>query len=179
MLNFEYMNLRRIANENNDTIAGDHPCRRGCSACCTREVPVATTDAQHIQTAVSRGAIPLETIETAKKNASGHSRSCPFLFEGNCSIYEFRPLLCAITGAGGVATSKKQLEQLNSGEVEGLPVKNLSSSMCREGHAILARNNTVFSKQSIQDTQEVLMHLAKHKFGSTKRLAEWLRPAKR
>ncbi len=178
MFNFEYMNLRHIADQNNASIGSDHPCRRGCSACCTREVPVATTDAKHIQAAVSRGAIPLETVEMAKRNASGHGRSCPFLADGNCTIYEFRPLICAITGAGGVATSKRQIEQLNSGEVEGLPVKNLSSSMCREGHAILARNNVMFTRQSITDTQEVLVHLARHKFGSTKRLAEWLTPAK-
>lgn len=61
---------------------------------------------------------------------------------------------------------------------KGIPIKNTSNSMCREGHAILARDGASFSRQSMHDMQEVLIHLARHKFGSTKRLAEWLVPAK-
>ncbi len=179
MLNIEYMYLRHIANQNNKTIEGNHPCRRGCSACCTREVPVARTDAQHIQSAVNRGTISADLVDMAKKNAAGHGRSCPFLLDGSCSIYEQRPLICAMTGAGGVANSPKPLEQLNRDEILGIPVRNLSSSMCKEGHALLAQANVSFTKQSIHDTQEVLVHITTHKFGSTRELAKWLTPAKR
>jgi Fe-S-cluster containining protein len=174
MLNFEYMRLRHVANQNNETISSDHPCRRGCSACCTKEVPLSRMDAQHIQKAVTSGAIPLEVVEMAKEKASTKSRSCPFLEEGSCTVYEYRPILCAMTGAGGVPHSKKQLEQLNRGEVEGLPVRDLSSSMCKEGHTILANSGTFFTAQALEDTQDILIHLARNKFGSTGQLAKWL-----
>lgn len=174
MLNFEYMRLRHIANQNNETISDDHPCRRGCSACCTREVPLSRADAQHIQKAVTSGVIPLEVVEMAKQKAETKNRSCPFLDQGQCTIYEHRPLICAMTGAGGVANSRKQLEQLNSGQIEGIPVRNLSSSMCKEGHAILANSGASFTAQALEDTQDILVHIARNKFGSTGQLAKWL-----
>lgn len=174
MFNLEYIRIRHIAEQNNATLEGNHPCLAGCSECCTKSVPISSTDAGHVRAAVRSGAISQEVVEQAKQRANTSTRSCAFLAEGKCSIYKYRPAICIITGSGGIPSTKKQLMQLNSGAVKGLPVKDISTSMCRRGHNILAQRNTYFTRQALEDMQELAIHYAHNKFGTTRDLAKWL-----
>ena len=83
--------------------------------------------------------------------------------DNGCIIYKFRPIICVMTGSGGIPSSEAQLDQLNNDEVRGLPVKDISTSMCRRGHNILANRSTFMTKQSIYDMQDIAMHYSSNR----------------
>jgi len=74
----------------------DSPCKRGCYVCCKHnDVPVLKIEIAAIAYYYSE----IMDDETADKisNALKRSRSvkaCPFLLDGECSIYPMRPLAC-------------------------------------------------------------------------------------
>lgn len=65
------------------------PCKKGCSDCCYYSVTVSEVEISHI-----------EKNTNTKRNkaflpkANFHGSACPFLRQGGCSIYEFRPFVC-------------------------------------------------------------------------------------
>lgn len=65
------------------------PCKKGCSDCCHYSVTVSEVEIGHIEryTKIKRRKefLPKENF---------HGSPCPFLKEGNCSIYEARPFVC-------------------------------------------------------------------------------------
>lgn len=71
-------------------------CRRGCSACCHMPVMLLASEAQHISREIGR---PLRFIPEEKRNTRppvfrGEGYACPFLVDGDCSVYEQRPIAC-------------------------------------------------------------------------------------
>jgi hypothetical protein len=174
-MNFiEYAKLRRMAEIDNSLLSDEHACRRGCSVCCEAKVPVTSTDAAYVQNAVRRGDIPPEVVLAAKQKADTKNRSCPFLAEGSCTIYEQRPLICIITGYGAIARSEKQLTLINQPDFPGLPAREVSTTMCKEGAALMGKSGTILERDSFTDMQKITDHAKRHRFGATRDLAKWL-----
>lgn len=72
-----------------EVVAPFAACRRGCNACCHIPVHLFPIEAELIEkrTGVRRRATP-----APKRDFTGEP--CPFLVNGECSIYEVRPLVC-------------------------------------------------------------------------------------
>lgn len=68
-------------------------CRRGCAHCCHVAVAVSKPEAQMIGAALGR--TPKSPPQTDLTNFEyGYDNPCTFLREGQCAIYEHRPLAC-------------------------------------------------------------------------------------
>ncbi|TSA49641.1 MAG: YkgJ family cysteine cluster protein [Nitrosomonadales bacterium] len=69
-------------------------CARGCGHCCHVSVPIADFEAQYMEDHIGAAATPLkQSIRHELKEFSAQT-PCPFLENGECSIYEYRPLTC-------------------------------------------------------------------------------------
>ena len=69
-------------------------CARGCGHCCHVSVPITQFEARYM--GENLGIQPVEINKSIKHqlNEYGSHTPCPFLKNGECSIYEFRPLTC-------------------------------------------------------------------------------------
>lgn len=69
-------------------------CARGCGHCCHVHVPIADFEAQYIADRIGTKSVALQrSIPHHRMEYSGQT-PCPFLNNGECSIYEVRPLTC-------------------------------------------------------------------------------------
>lgn len=76
-------------------------CKRGCSHCCHQKVEIYEDEAKYIGEMCQEKGIPISKKHLKKQNKTpytelirnGHS-ACVFLKNNECSIYEFRPLIC-------------------------------------------------------------------------------------
>ena len=69
-------------------------CARGCGHCCHVSVPTTQFEARYMGD--NLGITPVALKQTIKHELTeyGSHTPCPFLKQGECSIYEFRPLTC-------------------------------------------------------------------------------------
>lgn len=69
-------------------------CARGCGHCCHVHVPITQFEARFM--GENLGITPVELKQSVKheRTAFGSHTPCPFLKNGECSIYAFRPLTC-------------------------------------------------------------------------------------
>ncbi len=69
-------------------------CARGCGHCCHVSVPITEFEAQFIADGI--GVKPTAVKQSKRPDISsfGTHTPCPFLVNGECSIYEVRPLTC-------------------------------------------------------------------------------------
>jgi uncharacterized protein len=69
-------------------------CARGCGHCCHVSVPITALEAKFMGD--NLGITPVELKQSIKHELSeyGSHTPCPFLANGECSIYEVRPLTC-------------------------------------------------------------------------------------
>jgi Fe-S-cluster containining protein len=73
-----------------DTLPVALACRRGCSACCSREIHVFEVEAAAIRSALG----DIGALESSETNSG-----CPMLdAAGGCRIYAERPLICRSHG---------------------------------------------------------------------------------
>lgn len=81
-------------------------CGAGCNACCHQSVEVSIPEAILVSLQVADPADPrraaISEAVTAESTLSRADRlrtrrACPLLVDGNCSVYENRPLLCRAT----------------------------------------------------------------------------------
>lgn len=69
-------------------------CARGCGHCCHVHVPIADFEAHYIGDHIGVAPVALKQgIRHDRMEFSGKT-PCPFLNNGECSIYESRPLTC-------------------------------------------------------------------------------------
>jgi hypothetical protein len=76
-------------------------CGRGCASCCEQRFGVFELEARGIRDA-------LTTMQTedperralvrAQADSSEHAGICPFLVQGDCSVYSERPIICRSHG---------------------------------------------------------------------------------
>lgn len=69
-------------------------CARGCGHCCHVSVPITQFEARYM--GENLGLKPVELKQSIKHELTeyGSHTPCPFLKQGECSIYEHRPLTC-------------------------------------------------------------------------------------
>lgn len=63
------------------------PCKKGCDHCCYYEIAISDIEVQYIERNVN-------ITEIKGKIKSRHNKACPFLNEGVCTIYQYRPFFC-------------------------------------------------------------------------------------
>lgn len=71
-------------------------CKKGCAFCCHQSIQLSSMEAGYI--ASNTGIQPVALSAPIYRDPLGFSEKtpCPFLKQGACSIYEFRPLICRI-----------------------------------------------------------------------------------
>lgn len=70
-------------------------CKKGCSNCCYQRVMLSQTEADSIAYRISRPAKQLpSTYQLPDEKTFSPSTPCTFLVNGECSIYNNRPLMC-------------------------------------------------------------------------------------
>jgi len=65
-------------------------CSKGCSTCCEYDVHISSVEALYIHKNIQHEFDFDENPELTKE----HKTPCPFLINQQCSIYEFRPIVC-------------------------------------------------------------------------------------
>lgn len=65
------------------------PCKKGCNSCCHYSVTVSEIEIAYIE---KHGGKRRNKSLGPKRDY--HGSPCPFLVNGGCSIYEFRPFVC-------------------------------------------------------------------------------------
>ncbi len=156
-----YTEVRQMSLALSDQITGRHPCRKGKGRCCDYSTTISQDDADIIIKAYQAGNIPQAIISEAIVNSRKPGRNrCPFLSKNTkCTIYEYRPAICALTGTGATFSEKHRdvldplLERYNQfGENSEVPFDLLGSTMCRECHADLAKQHVT------QSIEELIAH---------------------
>ena len=75
--------------------AGEYAaCARGCGHCCHVHVPIADFEAQYIGDHIVVAPIALKHSMRHERAEFSGATPCVFLKNGECSIYEHRPLTC-------------------------------------------------------------------------------------
>ena len=69
-------------------------CRRGCAHCCHIRVEMTQLEAERLGSAIGRAPKTRQRYMPAEEGAFGYDTPCPFLIEGECSVYEHRPFAC-------------------------------------------------------------------------------------
>lgn len=114
-----------------EKVAPTATCRRGCSHCCRQSVIVTEWEAQRIGRAIGRDPAPVSgstrTIDTAAADFAGVP--CTFLRDGECTVYDVRPLCCRTHFSLGAA-ELCDTQKFPGGEV---PYFNLSSFVMAYG----------------------------------------------
>jgi uncharacterized protein len=90
----------RIADEIMSSNRDDVACKRGCSHCCHIQVLIPQEEADVIGKRIRRKAAYVKPPGRGRKDVAGfdfgYHNHCTFLIEGECSIYENRPLACRL-----------------------------------------------------------------------------------
>ncbi len=68
-------------------------CRPGCDGCCRARLSVFAVEAAAIRQAVAG-----RVAEIRSRMAAADDGACPFLRDGECLIYAFRPVICRTQG---------------------------------------------------------------------------------
>lgn len=94
-----YAKLTAVADRVNETLAPVVACRKGCDKCCSMTTMLYEHEARAISSATGRvmQKLPAVNYDAALIRARKHyGRPCPFLKDGECSIYAVRPLVCRL-----------------------------------------------------------------------------------
>lgn len=85
-----------VADEMYRDVGGNVACKRGCSHCCHIAVGVMTVEAELIGKRIGRKPRTVPGRTHFRDFDYGYHNPCTFLRDGECSIYEHRPLACRI-----------------------------------------------------------------------------------
>lgn len=156
----EYLKVRKIAQEVNDSLGSDHPCGRGNGECCKqRDVAVTIGDVLVITHAYKDGHISEDTLSKAEVNGTDESRDyCPFFDDQQrvCTIYDQRPLVCLTYGAGGLPQNPMLLMaaqiELSAGRDKQLPITDLrENKLCNAcGECMLTQGKQIPISQIVK-----------------------------
>lgn len=107
-LNESYLQLRKDTLELNDSAREHSLCHSIKGGCCVPNLSMLPEDQELILEAAKRGDIGVDTIRRARARAQDDSVDrCPFLGdEYECTIYEYRPVVCIQHGNGGLPKDK-------------------------------------------------------------------------
>lgn len=163
----EYEALRSLA-KSAGQLPDWHPCQQGNAACCDeRNVPTSHDDRKVITDAIASGAIPPQVVDRAKERAADPQiKQCPFLGDNReCTIREFYPIICAITGSAGLPVedelptyAENARRLLEDREDSSMPVAKTGSSMCGPCHQQLIDRRAEFPTSAMVVYELVKFH---------------------
>lgn len=140
----------RLADAWSEAIAPAAACTRGCNHCCHVAVAVfeseAKSIAQELKVELARHPADHNGVHPTKEEFAqdfGYHRPCVFLRDGECSIYENRPLACRLQLNMDIDSL---LCELHPGHVIEVPYANASSL-----HMLAA---AMFFKDDVADIRE-------------------------
>lgn len=88
----------RLVDEMAEANKGNVACKRGCNHCCHTCVLVTQDEADVIGKRIGRKAVQIDPPGRTRGDGFdyGYHNPCTFLVDGECSIYENRPLACRL-----------------------------------------------------------------------------------
>jgi hypothetical protein len=90
------LDLYAVADLFVDLTPGHVACKSGCSHCCYCAVQISQQEAALVGDSVGRTPADVPAMPDSTHVEWGYHNPCPFLRDGQCSIYEFRPLACRL-----------------------------------------------------------------------------------
>lgn len=89
--------LRSLADRVNNAVSPQAACKKGCDACCKIQVEISAWEARLIGAELGlRVMEPSEVEDSRARSLDLMGSACGFLKEGQCSIYESRPIACRL-----------------------------------------------------------------------------------
>lgn len=85
-------------------------CKAGCSKCCMTDISVFDIEADRIAEWFSLLSVEKQNELTQLWQTPNEAGACSFLYEGLCSIYEARPLICRTQGLPLYVASENVLD---------------------------------------------------------------------
>ncbi len=99
-------------------------CKAGCSKCCMTDISVFEIESDRIQEWFDSQAEEIQNNLKTKWQTPVEAGACTFLYEGQCSIYEARPLICRTQGLPLFVASENVLDYCPLNFKAGDPEKN-------------------------------------------------------
>jgi hypothetical protein len=84
----------QVADEIDHAVAPLAACKKGCSHCCHIKVEMTDLEAVQLGEAIGRRPNMNQRYTSLDEAWFGYHTPCPFLEDGECSIYEHRPMAC-------------------------------------------------------------------------------------
>ena len=74
-------------------------CKKGCSSCCEKgDYPISQTELEYIMQGYIAQDNKTKKIIQDQINKIKKGGACPFLINNQCSIYNYRPIVCRVHG---------------------------------------------------------------------------------
>jgi Fe-S-cluster containining protein len=128
-------------------------CRKGCSHCCYQQPTTSVLEAMHIVTYLKNKGKPLDLDPVW--NWEKGKVPCIFLENGECSIYEARPVMCR---KYYVHTPKENCDSFNN---PGTPVGIALNGYLEAAFlGVMATNVTLFNKKDTNLQMALLMAMS-------------------
>lgn len=83
-------------------------CKKGCSACCEKgDYPISELELQYLMQGYMGLDNELKTEVQRNFSVIEKGGKCPFLINSECSVYEYRPIICRVHGLAYLCDEKK------------------------------------------------------------------------
>lgn len=74
-------------------------CKKGCSACCKKgDYPISEIELRYLMLAFSSLNNDIKAVVQKNFSVMQKGAQCPFLINNECSVYEYRPIICRVHG---------------------------------------------------------------------------------
>ena len=103
MENERYIELCRVVEENSNELSQKFTtqitCKAGCHSCCIPEISISKIEKEIIKNFVQQNLNVFNKLQNIERNNPHKLTRCQMLDrQGNCSIYEVRPIICRTHG---------------------------------------------------------------------------------
>ena len=134
-------------------------CQRGCADCCKKgDYPLSEKELYFLMEGYSKLSTGTKKIVQANLNCFTKGGQCPFLINNECSVYQYRPIVCRVHGLAYLVENTVILPHCAN---EG---KNFSKEY---------KNDEVLV-EPIKENLEQLYIAEKYNLGETRNIFDWI-----